>query len=55
MTNHVTYFCDRLTELKVNPKAPFLQKNQMMQNGFFDISNADIAQFQQKFYVILVT
>ena len=34
-------------------QASFLQKNQMLQNVFFDIFNAEIAQCRQKLDVIL--
>ena len=36
-------------------QASFLQKNQLLQNGFFYIFNAEIAQCRQKLDVILGT
>ena len=36
-------------------QASFLQKNQMLQNVFLDIFNAEIAQCRQKLDVILGT
>ena len=36
-------------------QASYLQKNQMLQNVFFYIFNAEIAQFRQKLEVILGT